>query len=293
MIRHSRRIVTLTVLALGLGASHAAQSQTAYALSGGGNTLVSFNLATPGVVTTVGSFANNLTLNDIDFRPANGFLYGYNQAARQIFTINTTTAATTLASTLSTGSPTGNTGIDFNPTVDRLRIVTANGDNLRVNVDTGATTTDANLSRTGVRDVAYTNSDNDPATGTTIYYIDSTLNTLATSGSPNGGVLTTVGNGLGVDPSDFSGFDIFTGAGANSAYAIIDSASGSGNPGLYTISLTSGTASLIGNFNLNVSGLAIDPSTAPAAVPEPGSIALLVGIATVGAGFVRKRRARK
>ncbi len=78
-------------------------------------------------------------------------------------------------------------GVDFNPTVDRLRVVSDTGQSLRVNVDTGATLVDA-ASRipvprwpaaTGVTGAAYTNNDADPNTATTLYDIDSTLDQIA------------------------------------------------------------------------------------------------------------------
>ena len=50
-------------------------------------------------------------------------------------------------------------GVDFNPMADRLRIVSDTEQNLRANVDTGATTTDATLNRGAfaVTAAAYTN----------------------------------------------------------------------------------------------------------------------------------------
>lgn len=55
-------------------------------------------------------------------------------------------------------------GVDFNPTVDRLRIISDSGQNLRANVDTGATIIDGAINftpgtpTTGVTAAAYTNS---------------------------------------------------------------------------------------------------------------------------------------
>ncbi len=57
----------------------------------------------------------------------------------------------------------------------------------------------------------------------------------------------------------------------------------------FTYSLTGNTLSL--NFaGTNTGGTYTTTLTAASPVPEPGSVALLVGIVTVGAGFVRKRR---
>ena len=48
-------------------------------------------------------------------------------------------------------------GVDFDDVSDRLRVVSDTGQNLRVDVDSGAVITDTALSRTGVNGAAYTN----------------------------------------------------------------------------------------------------------------------------------------
>ena len=67
------------------------------------------------------------------------------------------------------------TGFDFNPTVDRIRVVTSNGENFRPNPETGAVAaTDMNINRVKnamVTGVAYTNNVTGAAT-TTLYDID-------------------------------------------------------------------------------------------------------------------------
>ncbi|MGQ9837720.1 MAG: DUF4394 domain-containing protein [Cyanobacteriota bacterium] len=73
----------------------------------------------------------------IDGRPANGALYAISDT--DIFYIlNLQTGAATVASRLSvlfTGSSLS--GINFNPVPDWLRLVGSNGQNFRINVDTG------------------------------------------------------------------------------------------------------------------------------------------------------------
>lgn len=293
-----RRIVTLAAVALGLSAAHTAQAQTAYGLAGSGTTLVRFDLATPGATTFIGSLSGATTsLNDIDFRVSNGLLYGYSQATNQIVTINTANALTTFVANPSTGASLDFVAVDFNPAADRLRLVSPNRQNLRVNTAGGATIVDGTLTYASgdananttpfISDTAYTNNDNDPATGTTIYYIDSNLHTLVTSANPNGGVLNTVG-ALGATSNNEGGFDIYTGSnGLNSAYAIMDDGA---NAGLYSINLGTGAATLRGDINAAGSffGFAIVP--AATAVPEPGSVALFVSMGITGAGFLARRK---
>jgi hypothetical protein len=161
-------------------------------------------------------------------------------------------------------------------------------------VDNGATNLDNTLaynagdSNAGIdpniAEVAYTNNDNDAGTGTTIYYIDHTLDILATSASPNAGILDTVGS-LGVNTDSFNGFDILTNAGSNSAFALLRV---NGESGLYSVDLSTGATAAVGllagdNQVVDAFSLAITP------VPEPTSLVLfIVGCACQ----VRRRRAR-
>ena len=68
-------ILALAVLLVSTAASRA---QTAYAIANNGNSLIKFDLATPGITTLAGNFSGAATnLDGIDFRPADGLLYGY------------------------------------------------------------------------------------------------------------------------------------------------------------------------------------------------------------------------
>jgi hypothetical protein len=212
-------------------------AQTAYSIANDSRTLIRFDVATPGDVTVIGNFSGATTaLSGMDFRPANGLLYGYNNVTNQIVTVNPETAQTTLVSVPATAANTQVLGLDFNPVADRLCIVTALRQNLRVNVDTGETIVDGLLAYAlgdpsaiftpSIVDAAYTNNDNDPATGTQLYYIDYNRDTLVTTTNPNAGVLNT-GGPLNAFPSSITGFDIYTaGPGQNTAYASFDNSWG-------------------------------------------------------------------
>ncbi len=78
------------------------------------------------------------TVADVDYRVARGVLYGVTNLGR-VVTIDPWTAKVTI---VSTGTPTiswggQRAGIDFNPAVDRIRVVTSGGMNLRMHPDTG------------------------------------------------------------------------------------------------------------------------------------------------------------
>jgi len=247
--------------------------------------LITFNRASPslGTAMTITGLQPNETLLGLDIRPGGmtpGQIYGLGSSGR-VYTIDGTSGVATLKSTLS-ADPTDTTnpftalsgtefGVDFNPVVDRLRIVSDTGQNLRVNVDTGAVTTDGTLNvagttRLGVTDAAYTNSFATTCR-TTLFYIDTVNDKLLTTTDPNNGVLTEVGS-LGVDASALGAFEIATAAdGSNTATAVF---SGGGTMNVYTINLSTGAATSTGavtglNSGEQVRGIALaPPSTSPA-----------------------------
>ena len=289
----ARRI--LPAFAMLLAGTTAQAQYTAYAISTDGQRLVSFNTATPGTVTNVG--VTGASLIGIDFRPANGVLYGFNGDG--LFTVSTSTGAATQIFDVSNTS--GAVGFDFNPAADRLRIVDAAGANLRLNPNDGATLGDPGYTyATGgmfagmvpaLTGAAYTNNDNDPATPTTaLFGIDASRNVLVQLVNPNGGAANVVGTLTGVTASAISGFDIVTVGGVNMAFLTAFNPTNALSS-LYTLNLTSGAASLVGTISVGggVQGLAIVPATST--IPEPGTYALLAtGLA--GLGLVARRRTR-
>ena len=221
------------------------------------NQLVRFNVAAPQTVTTISAVSglqSGETILGIDFRPATGQLYGLGSTSR-LYTINLTTAAAMQVGTAPFATALSGTefAFDFNPTVDRIRVVSDTGQNLRLNPNTGGiAAVDGAINGVagvvGATAAGYTFNDVDNATGTTLYVIDSVSDALYMQGgpnnmpSPNNGTLFMVG-ALGVDISERNGFDIVTSGATNTAYAAFQVGSiGS----LYTINLTNGAATPIG-----------------------------------------------
>lgn len=236
------------------------------------NQLITFNAAEPGKVLSrapIKGLQPSETLLAIDFQVAKGQLFGLSNLGR-LLKINTESSqATPVGSPLAL--PPGQTyGFNFNPTVDRIRLVSDQGHNLRVHPDTGAPVDgDPNtpglqpdgmlaygagdlLSNTKPRlvAVAYTyNKVNDKIT--TNYAIDAGTGYLVVQGSvegaspvvsPSTGKLQSIGPLL-IDRFDSAALDISDLN--NTAYLATNRLSG-GESKLYEVNLSSGQARLIG-----------------------------------------------
>ncbi len=228
----------------------------AYGLADDGR-LHAFKPATPNTIdasVAVTGLTSGETLLGIDFRPKDGLLYGITSGAR-IVTIDPATGAATVKATLAADAADATApyaaiagtafAVDFNPVADRLRVIGDSGQNLRINVDTGATTTDGAINRTGatafVSAAAYTNS-YAGTTATTLYDIDNTSASLALQNPPNDGTLALVGP-LGVMVMGDAGMDIAGGANGLVLAALRTSAGGPSS--LYRVDLATGAATMV------------------------------------------------
>jgi hypothetical protein len=219
--------------------------------------LLSFKAATPNTIdanVAITGLATGERLLGIDIRPKDGLLYGLTSNAR-IVTINPASGAASVKASMAadpadTSAPfTALAGTafaaDFNPAADRLRVIGNTGQNLRINVDTGATSTDTPINRAGaapaVSGAAYTNSFAGAAS-TTLFDLDTAGATLAVQNPPNDGALANVG-ALGVGIAGDVGMDIAGGANGLALAALRRSATGPSS--LYRIDLATGAATLV------------------------------------------------
>jgi hypothetical protein len=231
----------------------------------------------------------NETLLGIDFRPANGLLYGIGNLGGSYVLVPNVAMGNVTATKLAnitvadaTGAPQpgmpvtlmGTTfGVDFNPVPDRLRVISDAGQNLRINVITGATNVDTALTPTGVfAGAAYTNNDvGVAATNTVLYTINSMTDQLNIQSPPNNGNQVAVG-ATGVDAGPSLAFDIFTvtqgtppTALRNRGIALLSTPGatmGTTVTNLFQINLETGAATLLpipggAGFNVPLTGMAI------------------------------------
>jgi hypothetical protein len=239
-----------SVIALAAPASAAHGALTVTGLTAN-DRLVTFAASDPGTILStvrITGLADGDDVAAIDFRPSTGGLYAVVTSEREgarLFLVDPATGAATRVGTASLAIS-GNVSIDFNPTVDLLRVVSDDGTNLRVSPVTGAVTTvDGPLSyatgeQPGIGDVAYTNNDGDAATGTMLFDVDAALDQLALQAPPNAGTLTRVGPLGQPTKAQATGFDVYTRTnGARTNWAFV-SLFDKGRTTFYEIDVTTG-----------------------------------------------------
>ncbi|HKY74797.1 MAG TPA: DUF4394 domain-containing protein, partial [Acidimicrobiia bacterium] len=222
-------------------------------------------------------------LVDIGVRPLGAGLYGIGTTSR-LYSINPKTGAATAVGSgpFSPGLSGTAFGIDFNPTVDRIRVVSDNGQNLRLNPDTGGSAaTDSQLvyaagdpagsTTPHVTATAYINGYPGAAL-TALYGIDTGRDALVLQNPPNAGVLNSVG-ALGVDAGDVNGFDIDVTPTGNIGLAALTVG---GTTRLYSIDLATGKATEqgpIGDGAQPLAGLTVAPPVGYWVATENGTVA--------------------
>jgi hypothetical protein len=221
-MRSRRPPILIALLVASLASGGLAGSASAEQLVGlgPGNGLAKFDSEAPGNLTgsvPITGLQSGEQILGIDFRPANGQLYGLGSTNR-LYTINPATGAATQVGSPGAFSLDGTSfGFDFNPVADRIRVVSNTGQNLRLNPNDGTlagtdtpvayATADANQGQPpSIVGSSYTNNFAQAPT-TTLYGIDSNRDVLVIQNPPNGGTLNTVGP-LGADVGDQVGSDV-------------------------------------------------------------------------------------
>ena len=250
------------------------------------NKLLKFNAGQPGRILgtlTITGLQAGETLLGIDYRVAKDQLYALGSSGR-LYTLNEDTAAASVVGMPFAVKLEGTQfGFDFNPTVDRIRVVSNTGQNLRLHPDTGVVV-DSNATLDGVQtdgklnyaagDVnfgktpvavgaAYSYNKADTKI-TTNFALDAATGTLVTQGSregvvpavsPNTGQFFTIG-GLGM-PFNTAAFDIH--ALTDVSFAALNSEAAGSR--WVTIDLKTGSAKSLGIIGggERVVGIALEP----------------------------------
>ncbi len=226
--------------------------------------LLIFDVANPALVIRRPVEGIRASAIGIDYRPADGLLYLVDRDG-EIYVISDRSTTAEYVASLTLAFPGDQPcGFDFTPQADRLRLVGAGGDNVRLNVKLGAGARDRGVSyvasdrnagaRPQITGVGYTNN-RASADKTVMYDIDSRHDVLAIQDPPNDGLLQTVGD-LGVDVGDHVGFEIIS-SDPDRERAILVS---DGN--VYEVDLSTGGAKALGTLDSGkdeVVGLTIWP----------------------------------
>jgi len=252
------------------------------------NQLIQFDTSTPGTTSApiaITGLGSGESILGIDFRPATGQLYGLGSGSR-IYVINTTTGVATQVGSNGAFTLSGTSfAFDFNPTVDRIRVVSDTDQNLRLNPNNGAlAATDVAINPAGftVTAAAYT-SNFAGTTSTTLYTIDVEGDRLAIQSPPNDGTQNPIGP-LGVNALSPAAFDFVSPApaGFNFPFAVLTLNGTSSS--LYSVNVTTGAVTLIGAIGALptlVTGMAIvQPpsvsfSSGTYSVSESGTVATI------------------
>jgi uncharacterized protein DUF4394 len=202
-----------------------------------------------------------VTLRGIDFRPKTGDLYGVGSDS-VVYRVNPGTGIAIAEGPAFTPALRGKAfGVDFNPVVDKIRVVSDDRQNLRLNVDEGTVlSTDADLNP-GMPQVVAAGYENSSfsftqPTATKLHVVDAASDTLFTQDPPNNGTLTNPRKLRGIDVGLNAGFDI---AGDDNMGYLSNAKSGRGSE-LYTVDVATGKTRSLGRIGggkrLVVTGLA-------------------------------------
>jgi hypothetical protein len=246
------------------------------------NTLISWHASSPQMLNSgiaITGLQTNEQLVGIDTRPLTGELFAIGSSSRVYIIDPMTGMANQLGSQFSQTLSGSQFAYDFNPTIDRSRLVSDTRANYVVNPINGS------IGR--FTDVFYANGDpnfgmapnivhaaydNNVAGAMTsqLYSIDSGLNILARQAN-SAGTLNTVGS-LGIDINGIGGFDVSGSSGMAYAALMLE---GSSRSGFYGINLMTGEATFLGQIGAGNVITAMSVS----AIPEPSTGLLsLIGL---------------
>lgn len=205
------------------------------------------------------------TIVGLDFRPANKKLYALGSTSRLYIVDPVTGQASPVSAEPFSPTLDGTKfGFSFNPTVDRIRVTSNRGQNLRLHPDTGAvaavdgTLNYADGTMPAVVASAYTNSVAG-ATSTTLYNFDLARRAVVTQSPPNDGALTSF---IALPEADFSEQTAFDISAETQQGYLATREQGAARNQLYEVDLSSKTVALAGTMGVldQITALTVAPA---------------------------------
>jgi hypothetical protein len=263
-------VVPLGAAADGDGDGTGKDRRVFYATDTGGN-LLRFDSSSPRDVRSkaITGLPPGVALNGIDFRPATGDLYALG-SDKVVYRVNVKTAIAVAEGPAFETAPaalnSGNNGFDFNPTVDKIRVTSDVGDNIRLNPDEGnLLSKDTSLTPAGVQVVgsAYTNSSFTAfatrPTVTELYALDiaPSKDLLWIQRPANNGTLIMPVS-LGFDLGPNAGFDIVGSDSVGNVGYVAGTQLGRSSAQLWSVDLATGKTRSLGRIGkgVTITGLA-------------------------------------
>lgn len=263
------------------------------------------------------------SIRDLAVRPADNVIYaltgpgGFGASGPERVYRLTDTGAATLVSTLSQDLADNQLAISFNPCVDRLRVVgVTDATNFRVNVDTGATTTDGPLAYAAgdpnasatprITGAGYTAATPGTGCATTLYDYDlrdansnDPQRILTIQNPPNDGTLNTVADIAA--PTTAFGQDLAIGNFGGAEVGYLTGSTGNLNQSnVFRVNLSDGSATDLGGAGESMANSGIGAITIRRAnqgpdpvipeFPAPAlALAAVAGAGAIGMVVVRRR----
>jgi hypothetical protein len=252
----------LTVPMVGQAGNSSKDGRTFYATDDQGN-LLSFSADDTRRIDSsrqITGLPAGVSLTGIDLRPATGELYGIGSDSL-VYRVSPVTAKAVAEGPAFAPALRGRFfGVDFNPTVDRIRVTSDANQNLRLHPDTGAVAgadADLNPDDPTVVGSAYTNSSFSatPPSSTILYALDGLDDALYVQNPPNNGTLT-MPRPLDINVRGNSGFDI---AGAANVGYVATASDRRPGAELYRVDVQTGDTKRLGRIGRSgvvITGLA-------------------------------------
>jgi hypothetical protein len=290
--RPIRRLVVLATL-LCLAAPVAAQARDMYVTDDRGS-LLRFDSRFPGVITdrvAITGLTPGAALVGIDFRPSTGQLVGVGSDSVVYVIDENSGRAQPIGPPFSPGLSGNAFGVEVNPVLDQISVVSDTGMNTRLSLANGVQAIpllSLNPGTPHVVAIGYGSSTFTAArpAATTLVDIDSATDQVLVQSPPDSGTLRD-GKALGIDIGDAVGLDMAFIPGVGDVAYMVAIPAGAGGANLYRVSLVTGRAFKFGPVGtgsyfggrprLTLTGFAVRQAFAAPGLNSPPEVRILAG----------------